>query len=188
MVQMTKCPKCGADNSVRREACFNCGTLLRAEEAENYSAPPAAPTVSPKTNFVENTSGQGWNAPIPSEIRRWNWGAFWFTWIWGLSQNMWEGVLIWFIPIGFMTLAQALAETPEAKGLTAVSSWLIMICLTILFATKGSEWAWQHRRFDGGVTEFMEVQRIWARWGLILVGSTLGIGVLLFIIMIIALA
>lgn len=31
-MRMMKCPKCGADNSVRREGCFNCGTLLGAAE------------------------------------------------------------------------------------------------------------------------------------------------------------
>lgn len=27
-MQMMKCPKCGAENSIKREGCFNCGSLL----------------------------------------------------------------------------------------------------------------------------------------------------------------
>ncbi len=39
MIEMMKCPRCGADNSVKREGCFNCGTLLRPENAVRGKAP-----------------------------------------------------------------------------------------------------------------------------------------------------
>lgn len=48
-MQMVKCPKCGADNSARREGCFNCGSLLapvsKEPEPQSYPGLPA-PAVS----------------------------------------------------------------------------------------------------------------------------------------------
>jgi len=91
-----------------------------------------------------NTSGRGAAVAVPPEIRgRWNWGAFWLTWIWGIGHNTWIALiaLIGFIlpPVGLV--------------------------MAIVLGVKGSEWAWQNRRFEGGVTQFRAVQRVWAIWG-----------------------
>jgi hypothetical protein len=44
-MRMMKCPKCGAENSVRREGCFNCGGLLQvlAAPVPQPSQPEHAP-------------------------------------------------------------------------------------------------------------------------------------------------
>ena len=34
----------------------------------------------------QNTSGYGSLASMPPEIRHWNWGAFFLTWIWGIGN------------------------------------------------------------------------------------------------------
>jgi hypothetical protein len=39
------------------------------------------------------------------------------------------------------------------------------LAMAIVLGVKGSEWAWQNRRFEGGVTQFRAVQRVWAIWG-----------------------
>jgi|GEM_PF-5081793 len=36
---------------------------------------------------MENTSGGGSKATVPGEIDKWNWGAFLFTWIWGVGND-----------------------------------------------------------------------------------------------------
>jgi hypothetical protein len=33
------------------------------------------------TSIDTNTSGQGPNAVVPPEIKRWNWGAFLLNWV-----------------------------------------------------------------------------------------------------------
>jgi len=40
------------------------------------------------TSKTPNYSGQGDlpEADMPAEIRRWNWGAFFLTWIWGVGN------------------------------------------------------------------------------------------------------
>ena len=58
-MEMTKCPKCGADNSVRRDACFNCGTLIRPTEVgrprpqpERSARPPLALPSQPPVHWI----------------------------------------------------------------------------------------------------------------------------------------
>ena len=41
----------------------------------------------------ENLSGHGDFAEVPDEIRKWNWGAFWLTWIWGIGNNSYIALL-----------------------------------------------------------------------------------------------
>ena len=51
----------------------------------------------------QNTSGQGKEAIIPSEIEGWCWGAFLLTWIWGIGNRVWISLIV-FIPIPFLCL------------------------------------------------------------------------------------
>jgi len=88
---------------------------------------------------VENTSGQGAGAAVPDEIKGWNGGAFLLTWIWAIAHNVWIGLLA-LIPI-------------------------LTFIMAIVLLVKGSEWAWQNRRFES-VEQFWRVQTIWAYWGL----------------------
>ncbi len=90
---------------------------------------------------MSNTSGQGKTAVVPPEINRWNWGAFFLNWIWGLGNN---------------TLIALLAMVP----------FLSFVMIFVLGA-KGSAWAWQNKKWDS-VEQFQSVQRQWAKWGLIL--------------------
>lgn len=41
----------------------------------------------------ENTSGHGKFAVVPDEVRKWNWGAFWLTWIWGIGNGSYIALL-----------------------------------------------------------------------------------------------
>src|SRR5919106_461645 len=40
-----------------------------------------------------NTSGGGKGVAVPPEIDRWNWGAFFWNWIWGLGNRVY--VALW---------------------------------------------------------------------------------------------
>jgi len=89
---------------------------------------------------IENTSGQGSNAVVPREIQGWNWGAFLLTWIWGLGNN---------VLLALLTLVP-----------------FVGLVMWIVLGVKGSEWAWQQKRWDS-VEHFRRVQRTWAKWGVI---------------------
>jgi len=90
---------------------------------------------------AENTSGQGSAAVVPEEIKEWNWGAFFLTWIWGIGNKVWLA-LIALAPLPFMGLAMG-----------------------IVLGIKGSEWAWQYKKWDS-IEEFRHRQRIWMYWGI----------------------
>lgn len=76
---------------------------------------------------------------VPPEVRRWNWGAFFLTWIWGIGNNVLIAFLV-FVPfLGFI--------------------------MPFILGIKGGEWAWEKKRWDS-LEHFQRVQRIWAWVGL----------------------
>ena len=87
-------------------------------------------------------SAQAAAAPqsIPPEIDRWNWGAFFLNWIWGIGNGT---------PIALLTLVP-----------------LVGFVMMIVLGAKGSRWAWRNGRWDN-VEHFKRVQRKWAITGLI---------------------
>lgn len=98
---------------------------------------------------MENTSGQGKTAVIPEEAKGLAWGAFLWTWIWGIFNRTWLALLT-LIP-------------------------LVGLVVWVMLLFKGREWAWQNKRWDS-VEHFNRVQRSWAKAGLIFIGiAVLGI-------------
>ena len=87
----------------------------------------------------DNTSGTGPGAAVPAEIKRWNWGAFSLTWIWGLGNSTYIAFLA-FVPVAGLVM-------PFVLG------------------AKGSEWAWQNNHWPD-VTRFRKTQRLWGWAGL----------------------
>ena len=61
------------------------------------------------------------------------------NWIWAIGNSVWIGLL----------------------ALVPYAGWIVAIVLGI----KGSEWAWQQRRWQS-VQQFKDTQRVWAYWGL----------------------
>ncbi|PWG00848.1 ribonuclease G [Levilactobacillus bambusae] len=76
----------------------------------------------------------------PQEIKGWNWGAFMFSWIWGIGNKTYLPLLnlipvfniVWIFVTGF----------------------------------KGNEWAWQKGNYDS-IDTFKQVQATWSRAGLV---------------------
>jgi len=97
--------------------------------------------VDVKPDAAENTSGQGSTAVVPEEIKEWNWGAFFLTWIWGIGNRVWLAFI-------------ALAPLP-----------FVGLAMGILLGIKGNEWAWQCQKWDS-VEQFRHRQRVWMYWGI----------------------
>lgn len=89
----------------------------------------------PYRNEMPNTSGQGPSAELPVGVGRLNWGAFAFSWIWGLGNG---------------TYIALLALLPMAN---------VVMPFVLLF--KGDQWAWQNDRWRD-LAHFRSVQRNWA--------------------------
>lgn len=84
---------------------------------------------------LKNTSGKGEGAAVPPEIEGWNWGAFFFNWIWALGNKTYIGLLA-LIPV-------------------------VGLVVSIVLGLKGNEWAWRNKRWKS-IEHFKSVQRKWA--------------------------
>ena len=78
---------------------------------------------------------------MPAEIRRWNWGAFLMTWMWGIGNGVWVASL----------------------GLIPLIGLVIAVWLGI----SGNDMAWRARRWRD-VEHFRSTQRAWAMVGVAL--------------------
>ena len=104
----------------------------------------------------ENTSGHGENSFVPDVVaNRYNWGAFFFHWIWALVYGKFVIALVALIShvIPFLPL---------------------IIC--IWMGTQGNKWAWQSKKYQS-IEEFHQIHRKWA-----VAGICIGIVIMLMVI------
>lgn len=78
---------------------------------------------------------------IPPELDRWNWGAFFLSWIWGIGNS---------------TFIALLALIP-----------LVNLVMIFVLGARGSRWAWQNRAWRDA-EHFRRTQRNWAIAGLLI--------------------
>ena len=101
---------------------------------------------------LANNSGQGPDSPVLDVVaKRFNWGAFLLTWIWGLGNRTYITLLVF---VGVIL------------GIIPFIGWLIPLGLSIWFGIKGNTWAWQNKKWKS-VEHFHEVQKKWAIGGII---------------------
>lgn len=101
-------------------------------------------------NIYSNNSAQikpannQFNDEIPNNLKQWNWGAFWLTWIWGIGNKSW--LTFWALIPYFGII------------------WMF-VC-----GSKGNEWAWKNKSWTS-IEEFTQVQRKWTIIGNILAAT-----------------
>jgi hypothetical protein len=78
---------------------------------------------------------------FPIELKKFNWGAFLFNWIWGVMHKK------------YVTLWYFVACLIPVIGPIGISIW---------FGLSGNKWAWQSRDW-ASVEEFNQVQKNWVR-------------------------
>ena len=145
------CVECG------KRVCPECKVVVEGKIycnscVERWLTPGTAvahPT--PGTVYSANTSGLGSRAIVPPDLGDFNWGAFLLTWIWGIGNNVWISLL-------------------ALLGILPYIGWIAQIAMAIILGLRGSEWAWQSKRWEN-LEHFRKTQRSWMWWG---------IGVLIF--------
>ena len=121
------------------------------------------------TSDLANNSGQGPDSPVLDIVaKRFNWGAFLLTWIWGLGNRTYITLLVF---VGVIL------------GIIPFIGWLIPLGLSIWFGIKGNTWAWQNRKWKS-VEHFHEVQRKWAIAAAILYVAGLVLNVIILFMLI----
>ncbi len=158
--------------------CFSCGKPVCPEckvvlQEKVYCNPCVNKLLFDKTEAgptrANTISLQDSPAVIEKEIMRWNWGAFFLTWIWAIGNKLW----VWLI-IGLAAYAIAFVPSPNNKTM-----WISMICqgvISVFLGVKGSEWAWKSKKWDS-IGHFKRTQRKWRNWGIVFtaVGFIIGI-------------
>lgn len=91
---------------------------------------------------------------IEKELSKWNWGAFFLNWFWGIFNKSYLALF---------------ALVPFLGAIWAV------VC-----GLKGNEWAWKNKKW-GSIEHFRKDQREWAMIGTLLFGIPLIICLLIFI-------
>lgn len=97
---------------------------------------------------------------VPNEIKGWNWGAFFFNWIWGVCNGVYWPLAL--IIVNFIPYVGA----------------LISLGGCIALGINGSEWAWKAKQWSS-IAEFKRVQHKWAIAVLWVLGISFGLGILI---------
>lgn len=89
---------------------------------------------------IKCESGWGKDSQLPPELKKWNWGAFLLSWVWGLGNSTYIAFLM-FVPF-------------------------VNIVMPFVLGAKGNKWAWQKRTWRD-VDHFRKTQKKWAIAGLL---------------------
>lgn len=115
------------------------------------------------------------NAQQPN-VSKWNWGAFLFTWIWGLFNGCW-----WLLPI-FLVIG-LLMLIPIVN----IFAYVLQLVLCIICGVKGTEYAWRFKNWNS-VEEFEHTQKVWAKAGIIWFCISIAVSFVITLIIIFSIA
>lgn len=93
---------------------------------------------------------------MPKEIKKWNWGAFFLSFIWGIAHKVYFS-LLFFVPF-------------------------FGLLVPFILGFKGNEWAWKKDNWEN-VEEFKRSQKKWSRAGIAVVGGSILMGLVMVMIM-----
>lgn len=112
---------------------------------------------------------------LPPELRKFNWGAFLLTWIWGIGHRVWISLVIPLIFILFWVSGEIIIRVGLYFGDPNVvvpgGIWIFILPLIFLIfylGIKGNELAWGKNKSDN-IEKFMSKEKKWAIAGLIFV-------------------
>lgn len=99
-------------------------------------------------------------------LKRWNWGAFFLTWVWGIGNRTYLGFLAFLGVVVIATFKAILINYlpslthgflfPALNILTL----LFMIAIHVLHGLFGSRWSWENKDWKS-VAAFKRAQTIW---------------------------
>ena len=140
---------------------------------------------------VQNNSGLGKEAELPQEVKHFNWGAFFLTWIWGVCNSAYLtlislafGIITWVIGVILWFVAIFGMASNDMSGMIfyCIYSVLVLIggiALRVWFGVKGNQWAWQNKKWNS-TEHFNRVQKQWVL-GTIIAAVVLGFVVFAYI-------
>ncbi len=110
--------------------------LFAAPVGQVQTAVESAPVGVVTTGAVNATSPD-----TEAYLHKWNWGAFFFGWIWGVGTGVFIALLS-LIPV-------------------------VGLVMPFYLGASGSRLAWKARYYQGGIEQFKKEQKTWAKWGVL---------------------
>ena len=159
------CPDCGNKVSSSALECPHCGRPFHEEPTPSYQQ-----VIDPFAQQVPTPSGE------PSNINKFNWGAFLLSWIWGICNGVYWSLII--LVLDIVSYFLDLADANILSTIICIISFIVGLFLGIF----GNREAWKSGRFKNA-EKFVMVQRKWTKGALIFWGV-----IILLIILIILLA
>lgn len=96
------------------------------------------------------------SAPSSERVDGWNWGAFYFGWLWAVCNGIYWPLIVLIPYIG----------------------WAVGLIVNIILGINGNRWAWEAKRWDS-LESFRQVQHKWAVAALVCFALSV-IGVVVF--------
>lgn len=115
---------------------------------ENYEE--MSSSSNPGMPSTHSQSSSNSKKEIPPEIDKWNSGAALFTFIWGICNGVYWGLIIPVVVIFGVAVG--------ASPLVAI----FVIVMYQIYGRKGNKWAWKAKNWDS-VEHFLEVQARWKK-------------------------
>jgi len=122
---------------------------------------------------------------VTNVIIRWNWGAFFFSWFWGVCNGVyWPlwliiiNVILNFIDIA--VLSGTFYGNYYAGLPSTILGGVISFCARIALGMNGSKWAWTAKTWSS-IAEFKRIQHKWAIASFWIIAILVGLGILFLI-------
>jgi len=121
---------------------------------------------------VNNNSGMGKDTNLPQEVKHFNWGGFFLTWIWGVFNasyltfiSLAFGIVTWVIGIVLWFVSLMGMASNDFSGFTIYCIYSVLvfiggIALRVWFGVRGNQWAWQNKKWNS-TEHFNRVQKQW---------------------------
>ncbi|OQB05845.1 MAG: hypothetical protein BWY19_00729 [bacterium ADurb.Bin212] len=120
------------------------------QEGSPVSTPPTG--VSLPQQPQQSSGAYVQTGDLPEEVKKWNWGAFLLSWIWGIGNGVWISLI---------------AIIPAAS-----------LIMSIILGIKGGEWAWKTGKFTS-IESFVATQKAWTKWGAVVFIAFFVVGLIL---------
>lgn len=86
--------------------------------------------------------------PTPEDLKKWNWGAFFFNWLWGVCNGVY-----WPLAVLVLTFIFQIVLFPLGS--------IISLGLSVYLGIKGTELSWDAKTWDS-FDSFKKTQHKWA--------------------------
>jgi hypothetical protein len=147
------CEKCGVKTIDGMNICEQCAFAAEWRKKSGID------------KYVERTYS------VPQEIKRFNLGAFMFSWIWAFAHRLWKIGAFYFL---MLVVLPTIFEILAGVGYIEIGAFLFIyivlmiagLAFSIYLGIVGNEAAWKSRRHDN-VQKFLRAQRIWSIVGIV---------------------